>query len=228
MPKCPFARAFLGIAVFSLAGSVLSRTTGLEPGWIAPLASLAMLVCGTLAVIRPVAQKCGSGQAWLAWGCVVCVGAGVEVLGLYTGFPFGDYVYTAAWWPTVSLPGEMAFPLALPLAWSMMAGASYLVAARWTGRVAAPLVGGLIAATADLALEPVMAGPLGYWRWLETGPLPGGAPWSNFLGWFGATAAAGVALSALGAWRAADRDEPAWVLGGFVAFVMALGWVLTL
>lgn len=217
---------FLGIAAFSLAGSVLSRATGLDPGWIAPIASLAMLVCGVLAVMRPIAQTCGLGRAWMAWVCLISVGAGVEVLGLYTGFPFGAYVYTTAWWPTVALPGGMAFPLPLPLAWSMMAGASYLLAARWTGRVAAPFAGGLIAAIADLALEPVMAGPLGYWRWLEQGPLPGGAPWSNFFGWFGATALGGLGLSALGAWKAADCDEPAWVLGGFVAFVLALGAVL--
>jgi putative membrane protein len=34
----------------------------------------------------------------------------------------------------------------------------------------------------DFALDPVTAGPLHYWRWLDGGPYFG-IPWSNFAGW---------------------------------------------
>lgn len=228
MPSCLFSRAFLCLVAFSLAGSLLSESMGLQPGFIAPVASLLMLGCGAAAVVRPIAVTCGRKAAVGALAWLLLVGGGVEVLGLYTHFPFGSYTYGRAWWPSVNLPGGLLFPLPLPLAWSMMAGASYLIAARWTSKTIAPLAGGLLAAIADLGLEPVMAGPLGYWKWLEPGPLPGGAPWSNFFGWFGAAALAGLGLSALGAHRAGDGSEPSWVLGGFVAFVLALGAILTL
>jgi putative membrane protein len=82
---------------------------------------------------------------------------------------------------------------------------------------------GLIAASIDLPMEAIMTGPLNYWRWKQPGPLPGGAPIANFLGWFAvATIAAGI-LS-----QSSDRDEirdfrpSALVLTGFAVLMAGL------
>lgn len=155
-------------------------------------------------------------------------GAGAEILGLASGFPFGRYAYTGAWWPSVELPVG-SFPLALPFAWLLMAGAARLsiVGSQSTKvprALAFSLVGGLLAATVDLAMEPVMAGPLHYWRWLAPGPLPGGAPVANFLGWWGTATFAGLILTS-GA-PPVRGVAARWVLGGFVVLIVGLGLIV--
>ncbi len=217
-------RAYLGLVAFSLAGSALSRATGLDAGWVGRVAALVTLAMGVGTVLRAL------GPGAKTWPFALLIGAASEVCGLYTGLPFGAYAYTDAWWPTVPLPGGHRFPVALPFAWLMMAGAGYLVAARWARRPgtspawwAVPL-GGVLAALADVPMEPVMAGPLGYWRWLEPGPLPGGAPVANFVGWVVVSAAAGAVLR-LGP-PPPDSREPLIVLLVHSLFVVALGALL--
>jgi hypothetical protein len=63
---------------------------------------------------------------------------------------------------------------------------------------------GKIVAAIDLALEPVLTGPVGFWRWQDPHPWLA-APWTNGLWWFvvgclGALAlrAAGVAVLSVG------------------------------
>ncbi len=46
----PWLKAYLGLVGFSLAGSLLSRLTGLNPGFIAPAAGLLTIVAGVGAV----------------------------------------------------------------------------------------------------------------------------------------------------------------------------------
>ncbi len=215
---------------FSLAGSLMSRLTGLDPGPIAPAASLLTLGAGIWATFAEYVRVVPG--AWLRLGAALALGAGSEVVGLATGFPFGRYAYTGAWWPTVRLPFG-PFPLALPFAWLLMAGAARLSvpgsgetqrhqarkASLWLG----VMTGGLLAAGVDLAMEPVMAGPLGYWRWLVPGPLPGGAPLANPFGWWAVASLAGIVLS-VGA-PPVDAQGPRWVLGGFVVLVVGLGLI---
>jgi putative membrane protein len=145
-------------------------------------------------------------------------------MGLVSGFPFGRYEYTGAWWPSLALPNGQPFPAQLPFAWLMMSWASVLVARRWVMGWAAVALGGLLAALADLAMEPTAVGVLGYWRWTGEGPLPGGAPVSNFFGWWLVAALAGALLL----WARPDpesRPEPAVVLAGHTVFMVLLGWV---
>lgn len=159
-----------------------------------------------------------------AWGVLLIVlllGASVEWIGVETGFPFGRYAYTERWWPTIPMPSGGRFPLLVPFAWFLMAGASYLAVSR-KNRVSV-LVGGFLAALLDLAMEPVMVGPLGYWRWLDGGPLPGGVPIANFLGWFVTSCLAGLALHSAGAWKVEDRRDPQWVLAGHSVLTLGIG-----
>lgn len=215
---------FLGLVAFSLVGSLFTKITSLDPGPIAPVASILTLIAGVEATFRDYAREVPG--AWVRVLAVFALGASAEIVGLATGFPFGRYVYSDAWWPTVALPSG-PFPLSLPFAWLLMAGTSALSWGSRDSRTptmpagARALVGGLLAATVDLAMEPVLTGTLGYWRWLERGPLPGGAPLSNFLGWWATAALAGLLL-ALGAPVTRSR-APRWVLGGFVALILGLG-----
>ncbi len=148
-------------------------------------------------------------KIWL----VVGIGAVAEIVGLYTGIPFGHYDYTSAWWPTVGLPAGERFPLQLPFAWGMIAGAAALFCWRRPFWIA-----GLAAAIIDLVMEPVMVGKLGYWKWAGSGVLPGGAPILNFIGWF--------AISCCAAWilgTSRERsNEPGIVLAGHLVLLIAI------
>lgn len=210
---------FLFLVLFSLTGSTFSRLTGLNPGPIAPVTSLLTIGVGVWATFREYVGT--ASHPWTRLILTLGLGAGAEILGLATGFPFGRYVYTRAWWPTVELPLG-PFPLALPFAWLLMAGASVLA---FQGRSwwRSALLGGLLAASVDVIMEPVMAGPLGYWHWLAPGSLPGGAPVANFLGWWGVATLAGLILTS---GRSDVRSNaPRWVLGGFVVLIVGLGLI---
>lgn len=195
---------YLGLIGFAIAGSLLTRTTGLAPGWIAPLVSVSTLICGLVLVVRPLA---GLGRARIA--SVLAVGIGAEVLGIYTGIPFGRYEYSTTWWPTVSLPGEAIFPVALPFAWLMITAACTLWIGSSLARPVTAVAAGLIAALLDLFKEPVMTEVLGYWRWTDlVWPIGGpilGAPLLNAFGWALTAGIGGWILAkappAPGAWR---------------------------
>lgn len=215
----PPVRLFLGLVAFSLAGSLFSRLAHLDPGPIAPVASLLTLGAGVWATFAEYVPTIR--QPWPRLALALLFGASAEVVGLATGFPFGHYAYTGAWWPTIALPVG-PFPLALPFAWLLMAGASNLSLPALRPLPSA-LFGGLLAATVDLVMEPVLAGPLGYWHWLRPGPLPGGAPIANFLGWWLTASFAGLLLT-VGV-RPGRSSAPRWVLGGFTVLIVGLGLI---
>ena len=171
-----------------------------------------------MAAFGPLVRSLGA-RAWWGLGAVLLLGTIVELTGVLTGFPFGQYAYTDRWWPSVPLLNGGWFPLAVPFAWFLMAGASYLALGR--GLAFVPLAG-LLAASLDLVMEPVMVYRLGYWRWLVPGPLPGGAPLLNFLGWFATASLAALVLHALGAFTV-KAVEPRVVLAGHLALTLGLG-----
>ena len=224
----PWLKAYLGLVVFSLAGSLLSKATGLNPGFIAPAAGLLTIIAGVGAVFAGSFQIDTWKKTALLLAFVGLVGVTSEVAGLYTGVIFGPYEYTEKWWPTILLPGDKPFPLLLPFAWMMMAGGAYLAVHRWMPDekkwLAIPL-GALLAAMVDLPMEWAMTGALGYWVWTEPGPLPGGAPIMNFVGWVAVSAIAGALLYA---GRATDNrryPEPVIVLGVHLIFTLFIGLI---
>jgi uncharacterized membrane protein len=123
------------------------------------------------------------GLAWTLGFCVIAVGGGlaVEVLGLRTGVPFGDYVYTGTLTRTV-----FGVPWVVPLAWAMVAYPSLVLARRVShSPVLVPVIGGIALAGWDLFLDPMMTAE-GYWRYTNvTFPLPHvpGIPGVDYLGW---------------------------------------------
>ena len=178
-----------------------------------------------MAAFAPLLRALGQGT-WTVVALVLGLGTAVELVGVLTGFPFGRYVYTDRWWPAVRLNEWTWFPLAVPFAWCLMAGASYLTVTRLgrgTSRFLYIPLAGLLAAGVDLMMEPVMVHRLAYWQWQEPGPLPGGAPVSNFLGWFGTTAVAATVLHSFGAAKAWESPEPRVVLAGHAALTLGIG-----
>jgi len=166
------SKVFLGLIVFSLLGTALSRLLNLDPGLIAPVTSALTILAGVWAAFDGVwNSELPTGAATVA-----ALGAFAELFGLRYGLPFGRYVYTDAWAPILTT-AVGPFPILLPFAWLMITAA----ATRWVGH---PVLAGLVAASVDMVMEPVVANVLGYWRWLEDGPLPGGVPILNFCGWW--------------------------------------------
>jgi uncharacterized membrane protein len=217
-------RISLGLTAFSIFGTFMQAALKVDPGWVAPVCSALMLASGAGAVAARARVK-ESRRTWLGAAAVLALGAASEIIGLATGLPFGRYEYTGAWPPSLPLGGLGSWPMMLPVAWLWVVGASWCAAPGQGWRRAA--AAGLIAAAFDTVfLEPVMAGPLGYWSWTEPGPLPGGAPWLNVFGWvLTSTAAAAILNRCWGEWR--DRRLALWLLGGLGLFCAAiLAWAL--
>lgn len=143
-------------------------------------------------------------RGWRAAGAIAAVfiggGLAVELLGVATGFPFGDYAYAEG--RIGPMLGDV--PLVIPLAWSMV-GYPALVVARLI--TAGPLAGITLGAGAlaawDLFLDPQMVAE-GYWTWSSSGPyLIDVIPVTNYLAWF---ATAWLMMAAL--WPLTASWEP--------------------
>lgn len=128
-------------------------------------------------------------------GLAFLVGYGSEVIGVATGFPFSEYSYTERLQPQL-----LDVPIAIPLAWAMMAYPAWRV-----GELVGPtpVLRALCAAGAltawDVALDPQMVG-IGYWEWPNGGAYVG-IPLVNFLGWL----AVGIVL--FGWWALVAKVE---------------------
>lgn len=157
----PFALNWAGSALLYLEGTILILAAMLVYGWRRALS--AALV-------------------------VILLAYGVETLGVNTGIPFGEYIYTHVLVPR--LPGGV--PLPVMFAWVLVIFGVYgwcreLVERAPNGRIniAVGLFGALLATLLDLEIEPVAASLQGYWRWLEPGPLSyNSVPLSNFAAWY--------------------------------------------
>lgn len=104
---------------------------------------------------------------------IVAFGFGlfIEWLGKTSGFPFGNYRYTAAG------PALFGVPLLVPLGWWAFSLIALSISPKNTKYYSAPLA--LVAW--DLGLDPLMVSQ-GFWQF-EQG-LYYGIPLSNFLGWY--------------------------------------------
>ena len=131
---------------------------------------------------------------------VMAAGFISEYVGVRCGCVFGAYEYTDALRPAV-----LGVPMVMSAAWMVLV--AYVQQLRVTTRLGARAAALLAAAWMtgiDLVLDPVAAGPLGYWRW----PQPGawfGIPLTNFAGWFVVSLVIFAALS-----RAIPWHRNAW------------------
>jgi putative membrane protein len=107
------------------------------------------------------------------------LGFAAEALGVHSGFPFGRYEYT-----NVLQPQIIGVPLVMAAAWIVLA--AYVKAMLKSFRLAAwleTMIASMWMTVIDLVIDPLAAGDLKYWRWIDAGAYYG-IPTQNFLGWF--------------------------------------------
>lgn len=118
----------------------------------------------------------GSYRHLFSYGLLVALlGLTVEIIGVNTGFLFGNYTYGAA----LGLQLKHT-PLLIGINWLLLIYCvynlvSYLAANLWQKSI----IGALLMVLYDLFLEP-MAPVLGMWQWQD-----GHIPLQNFIAWFG-------------------------------------------
>lgn len=219
-------KAYIGLVAFAVAGTVLTFVTNLDPGPIAPVSSLLIILVGSWCVFRAAAQTIGYARAAAGLVTILIVGLVSEIAGLYTGFPFGTYRYTSEWAPTIPLPGGQLFPIALPFAWTMVVGSASLVAhgffkrlspgPKWVGVAFAAF----LATAVDFAMEPVTVDALNYWKWQDPTHIFS-APWSNAVGWLTVSSVGSALLtSSLVTSKKADESRTGLVvLAGHLALM---------
>jgi uncharacterized membrane protein len=125
----------------------------------------------------------GAAQSLRAAAAVVALTLVVEFVGSTTGFPFGEYDYTAMLQPQIA-----GVPVIVPLAWwgIGLAAREVAVAVVGVGSRTARLVLGAVALTAwDAFLDPQMVAE-GYWVWVNDGAYRG-IPLTNYAGWLGSS-----------------------------------------
>ncbi|MCW5943182.1 MAG: carotenoid biosynthesis protein [Fimbriimonadaceae bacterium] len=204
---------YTALVAFSVLGSIASARFAIDPGFVGPVAGALLILSGAGCVAIALRSR----RAVLS---VLFLGAAVEVVGLYTGFPFGRYTYTDRWWPTVPLPEGHRFPLLLPFAWLLIVGGSFGAVRRRLRSAWAVPATALLATLIDWPMEQAMTGTLGYWTWAEPA-APFTAPVSNALGWF--------VTASLGSWamyvdaERSDSRRTAIVPALFCLFVAAIG-----
>lgn len=111
-------------------------------------------------------------------GAYVLAGFGVEVLGVQTGWPFGQYHYLNALGPQL-----WGVPLIMGINWALLLYATIGLA----GRLVQPTWQRIALAAAGMVfvdswIEPISV-QLDFWQWSI-----GHAPLVNFLGWFAVSA----------------------------------------
>ncbi len=146
-------------------------------------------------------------------------GLAIEVVGVSTGVPFGEYRYLD------SLGAKaLGVPLVIALAWTMMAYPAYVVSeVIGGGTVRAALVGGWALASWDLFLDPQMV-QAGHWEWSATGPALAGIPLTNHVAWFAVATLMMLILRAAapsGSAVADDRIPLALYIWTYASSVMA-------
>jgi uncharacterized membrane protein len=119
-------------------------------------------------------------------------GMAIEVVGVSTGLPFGEYRYLD------SLGAQLlGVPLVVALAWTMMAYPAYVVSEVIGGSLLRrSIVGGWALASWDLFLDPQMV-QAGHWEWATTGPALAGIPVTNYAAWFAVATVMMLLLRAL-------------------------------
>ncbi|MEM0272202.1 MAG: carotenoid biosynthesis protein [Thermoprotei archaeon] len=98
------------------------------------------------------------------------IGFVFELVGVHTGFPFGEYYYTG----TDLGPMVLGVPAFIPLLWATLSYFSY-------SSVENPFLGAWLMVLADITIDPLFS--RFDWHWVSPGQYFG-VPLTNFLGWF--------------------------------------------
>lgn len=202
--------ALAGGYAFLWAGGIYTYATqGGPPPELAWTAPLFLALAGALVfALTPPAR-------WHWPALAAAIGFGSEISGTAFGFPYGHYSYTA-----VLSPMLFGVPLVLACAWLVLVAMVHSCLAPLR-RAYRAVLGAVWLTAIDLVIDPLAAGPLGYWRW-EAGGAYFGIPWTNFLGWF----VTGLLILAVlpSAWRPDWRGR--WLGASVVLFFAAIAFGL--
>ena len=179
-------RAYLILIGVGIVGTVFSQIFNIEPGPIKPVTSILIITIATLLIWHHLCQFHPVHKIAITLGAVFTIGTTSEVIGLFTGNPFGEYRYTNAWQPTISLGNRVEFPLLLPFAWVMIVGTVTILAKALLPKshfLMQSIGAALMATLIDFVMEPVLTLSLEYWKWNEPTHIFC-APWENAFGWF--------------------------------------------
>jgi putative membrane protein len=205
------------VVVAGTAAGVLSQIPyPLVHGGARDTLTVVSVLVVTAAVLAHAVVSRGPGYAAALLAVAGVGGFAVEVLGVHTGFPFGDYGYADRLGPMVA-----GVPLVVGAAWVMMAHPAHCVArAVSRDRRAQVVIGAVALAGWDVFLDPQMVAA-GQWRWAAPDPhLPGvpDVPLSNYAGWVVVSLVVAAVLVVVDRRRdaGASDDVPMLALWGWV------------
>ncbi len=169
---------YLFLYVSSIPILVLDRV----PAWGSPMGGLLNMLQGSIMALWLYANAGTRGA--VAAGLTLALAWAVEQIGVTTGVPFGRYAYTGA----LGFGTVGAVPLPIPFAWLLLIptaiGTARLLHRRYGARPWWLLaVAPLLVLIYDVLLEPFATEVMGYWQWIERGPLHG-VPTANYVAWY--------------------------------------------
>lgn len=202
----------VSVFAFLWAGGIISYALrGGPPERFAWTAPLFLALAGALVLaITPRRQ-------WVWPGLAAAIGFASEIAGTAFGFPYGHYSYT-----TALAPKLLGVPLVLTCAWLVLVAMAQSCLAHLR-RAARAVLGALWLTATDFLIDPLAAGPLGFWRWDAGGPYFD-IPWSNFAGWFLTSLLIFALLPS--AWQPDRRAR--WLGASVIAFFAAIAFALSL
>lgn len=215
---------FVLISAAAVIGALIDRVHPLHSGMLGPCAGAATILLAAGVTYSALARAIGYTRAAVLSFCLLAFAAAAEWCGITTGFPFGEYRYTGLWWPSMQLPGGASYPLFVPLAWYVFVVACFALCARRFRGIACTLATGLCAAIVDVAMEPVMTGPVGFWTWRQSVGIYS-APVQNFLGWFVTATCAAFILLGFKCEKVAEDRRPGFLLVSVLLFTIAIGCI---
>lgn len=200
------AYAFLcvgGVVSYAFMGGPPEGLTWTAPAYLA-LSGALVLACTPL-------------KQWQGPLTAALIGFASELSGVAFGLPYGHYEYT----PVLG-PALLGVPLVLTCAWLVLAAHVRGALDAWRVPASAqPVLGAAWMTALDLVIDPLAAGPLGYWSW-SAGGVYYGIPATNFAGWFVVSMVIFLALPAN--WR--PQRSLVWLGASVMAFFAALALLL--
>jgi uncharacterized membrane protein len=161
LPLAALWAVYLVLFVGGIMSHVLYGGTPANMAWAAPL--FLALASAIVLASEP------------AWWKPLIIAAGVgffaEMIGVRTGWPFGQYTFTGVLQPLVA-----GVPVVVAGAWMILF--AYVCQMRVN-----PVLSALWMTAIDLVIDPLAANELAFWQWRDGGPYFG-VPVINFIGWF--------------------------------------------
>jgi uncharacterized membrane protein len=136
-------------------------------------------VLGALAAALYLRERCGWRPTLWVIGAITFATAGIELIGILTGFPFGPYEYS----------GRLGYkilgllPITVPAGWLLViVNCHFAVPSHYRF---SPLCVGALAVLTDLSLEFTAWKLRGYWTWYPGMSFhPAWPPLQNYASWF--------------------------------------------